>query len=44
VYITAKEMQKVEEDFRGSFDGIGVEFDIVSPCGSYFCTPDAPGN
>jgi carboxyl-terminal processing protease len=30
VYITAKEMQKVEEDFRGSFDGIGVEFDIVN--------------
>ena len=30
VYITAKEMQKVEEDFRGSFDGIGVEFDIIN--------------
>ncbi len=30
VYISAKEMQKVEEDFRGSFDGIGVEFDIVN--------------
>ncbi|MBL7976311.1 MAG: S41 family peptidase [Candidatus Kapabacteria bacterium] len=29
VYIPAKEMQKVEEDFRGSFEGIGVEFDIV---------------
>ncbi|MCX6140741.1 MAG: S41 family peptidase [Candidatus Kapabacteria bacterium] len=30
VYITAKEMQKVEEYFRGSFDGIGVEFDVVN--------------
>ena len=30
VYISAKEMQKVEEDFRGSFDGIGVEFDIIN--------------
>ena len=30
VYIPAKEMQKVEEEFRGSFDGIGVEFDIVN--------------
>jgi len=30
VYITAKDMQKVEEEFRGSFDGIGVEFDIVN--------------
>lgn len=30
VYITAKEMQKVEEDFRGSFDGIGVEFDVIN--------------
>lgn len=29
VYITAKDMQKVEEDFRGSFDGIGVEFDVI---------------
>jgi carboxyl-terminal processing protease len=30
VYISAKDMVKVEEDFRGSFDGIGVEFDIVN--------------
>lgn len=30
VYITAKEMERVEEDFKGSFEGIGVEFDIVS--------------
>lgn len=29
VYIPAEQMKKVEEDFRGSFDGIGVEFDIV---------------
>ncbi len=29
VYISAKEMQKVDEDFKGSFDGIGVEFDVV---------------
>lgn len=30
VYITAKEMEKVEEDFKGSFEGIGVQFDVVS--------------
>lgn len=30
VYIPAKEMEKVEEDFKGSFEGIGVEFDIVN--------------
>jgi carboxyl-terminal processing protease len=30
VYITAKEMERVEEDFKGSFEGIGVEFDIIS--------------
>lgn len=30
VYITAKDMVKVEEDFKGSFEGIGVEFDIVN--------------
>lgn len=29
VYITAKDMQKVEEDFKGNFEGIGIEFDIV---------------
>ncbi len=28
-YLTAKSMEKVNEDFQGSFDGIGVEFDIV---------------
>jgi carboxyl-terminal processing protease len=30
VYITAKDMERVAEDFRGSFEGVGVEFDIVS--------------
>lgn len=30
VYITAKDMQRVEEDFKGSFEGIGVEFDVVN--------------
>ncbi|GAB1429409.1 S41 family peptidase [Ignavibacteria bacterium] len=29
VYISADAMKKVTEDFRGSFDGIGVEYDIV---------------
>ncbi len=30
VYITAEEMKGVNEDFQGSFDGIGVEFDIIN--------------
>jgi carboxyl-terminal processing protease len=30
VYISAEEMKKVNEDFQGSFDGIGVEFDILN--------------
>ncbi len=30
VYIPPKEMKRVEEDFRGSFEGIGVEFDIIN--------------
>jgi len=30
VYISAEEQKKVEEDFKGSFDGIGVQFDIES--------------
>lgn len=30
VYITAEEMKAVNEDFSGSFEGIGVEFDIVN--------------
>lgn len=29
VYIPAEQQKKVEEDFKGSFQGIGVEFDIV---------------
>jgi len=29
VYIPAAQQKKVEEDFKGSFDGIGVEFDLV---------------
>lgn len=30
VYISAEEQKKVDEDFKGSFDGIGVQFDIVN--------------
>ncbi len=30
VYIPAKEVQQISEDFRGSFDGIGIEFDVVN--------------
>lgn len=30
VYIPAKEMQRVKEDFQGSFEGIGVEFAVVN--------------
>lgn len=30
VYITAEEMKRVQEDFQGSFEGIGVEFDILN--------------
>jgi carboxyl-terminal processing protease len=29
VYITAEEMEEVNEDFQGSFDGIGVQFDVI---------------
>ena len=29
-YISAEEKKKVDEDFSGSFDGIGVEFDVVN--------------
>ena len=29
VYIPAEQQKRVEEDFRGSFQGIGVEFDVV---------------
>lgn len=30
VYITADEMKQVDEDFQGSFEGIGVQFDIIN--------------
>ena len=30
VYISAKEMQSVEESFRGDFEGIGIEFQVVN--------------
>lgn len=30
VYIDAEDMKKVTEEFQGSFDGIGVEFDIIN--------------
>lgn len=30
VYISAKDMKSVKEDFNASFDGIGVEFDIIN--------------
>ncbi|MGE3800733.1 MAG: S41 family peptidase [Candidatus Kapaibacterium sp.] len=29
VYIPAEQQRRVEEDFRGSFEGIGVEFDVI---------------
>ncbi len=29
VYIDAEDMKRVNEDFQGSFDGIGVEFDVL---------------
>ena len=29
VYIPAEQQRRVEEDFRGSFEGIGIEFDVV---------------
>ncbi len=30
IYIPAEETKRVAEDFRGNFDGIGVEFDVIS--------------
>jgi carboxyl-terminal processing protease len=30
IYISAEEMKAVNEEFQGSFDGIGVEFDIIN--------------
>ncbi len=29
VYIPAKQMERVTEEFRGSFEGIGIQFDIL---------------
>ncbi len=29
VYIPAEQQRRVEEDFRGSFEGIGIEFDVI---------------
>lgn len=29
-YIPAKDMQQVEEEFRGDFEGIGIEFQVVN--------------
>lgn len=29
VYISAEQMKKVDEEFRGNFEGIGVEFDVL---------------
>jgi carboxyl-terminal processing protease len=30
VYIPAKQMETVEESFRGDFEGIGIEFQVVN--------------
>jgi carboxyl-terminal processing protease len=30
VYIDSKDMKKVKEDFQGSFEGIGVQFDVIN--------------
>jgi carboxyl-terminal processing protease len=30
VYIPAKNMESVEEQFRGNFDGIGIEFQVIN--------------
>jgi len=30
VYIKKKKLEKVEEEFRGEFEGIGIEFDILN--------------
>ncbi len=30
VYISAEEMKRVSEDFQGSFEGIGIEFDVIN--------------
>ncbi len=30
VYLSAEQMKKVDEDFEGSFEGVGIEFDIIN--------------
>lgn len=30
VFISAEEMKRVTEDFQGSFEGIGIEFDVIN--------------
>lgn len=30
VYIPASQLPKIDEDFRGSFEGIGVEYDVIN--------------
>ena len=30
VYISAEQQKRVEEDFRGSFEGIGVQYDMIN--------------
>ena len=30
VYISPKQLEKVQEDFKGSFEGIGIEFRIIN--------------
>ena len=30
VYITEEQLKRVNEDFQGSFEGIGIEFDIIN--------------
>jgi carboxyl-terminal processing protease len=30
VYITAEQLKRVNEDFQGSFEGVGIEFDVIN--------------
>ncbi len=30
VYIPAKDVPQISEDFRGSFDGVGIEYDVIN--------------
>lgn len=41
VYIPATELTKVEEDFQGSFEGIGVEYDVIND--TLFVVSPLPG-